>query len=171
MRARTSLATITAAVLGFVAVPAHAAPPADACALLTAAQISSDVGVTMGTGQHVTPTYVKTCTWTRSGAAANGARIVTISYQNAASFGGAKQMTMQMQAAAASQGGAGKAVFLQASGIGDDAFYANMGMATYMGLLVKKGDVSFKIAIYGAVPPDKAEAMEKSIAQQVLSKI
>lgn len=173
MRSKTSLATLSVAVftLAFAATPACASPPADACALLTPAQLSSIVGVTMGAGQHTTPTFVKTCTWTRSGGAPNGIRIVTVSYQNAGAFGGAKQMTMQMQAAASEKGAAGKAVFLPARGIGDDAFYANMGMATYMGLLVKKGDVSFKVAIYGAVTPDKVEAMEKSIALQVLSKL
>jgi hypothetical protein len=173
MHSKTAFATLATAAFAFAfaSTPAIAAPSDDACALITAAQVSSIVGVTMGAGQHTTPTFVKTCTWTRSGGAANGVKIVTVSYEDAAAFAGTKQMTMQMQAAAAAQGAAGKAVFLPASGIGDDAFYANMGMATYMGLLVKKGGVSFKVAIYGAVSPEKAEAMEKSIALQALSKV
>jgi hypothetical protein len=56
------------------------------------------------------------------------------------------------------------------SGIGDDAFYTSMG-AGYTALLVKKGDVVFKVAMYGDLPNEKKKEVEKTLALQVLSKL
>lgn len=165
--------TLALFIFAMAAVPrASAAPPEDACALLTAAQVSSVVGATFGAGTHVTPTYVKTCTWTATAAAANGSKYtVTVSYQAAQGFAGAKQLMQMAQAQAeAEHGKTGQLVNSSASGIGDDAFYSSMG-GKYTALLVKKGNVSFKVAIYGQLPTDKAKDMEKSLALQVLSKV
>lgn len=167
MKSKTALAAIVAAVFAFAATPALATPPDDACALLTAAQVTSIVGVTVGNGQHVTATYVKTCTWTPTAGASKGLSAVTVSYQSAASFSGAKQMSQAMTAN--SKPGSNMAT-TSATGIGDDAFYTTMN-GRYTALLVKKGNVSFKVAIYGEVPADKAKAMEKAIALQALSKV
>ena len=166
MASRTALVAITGAVLAFAAMPASAASD-DACALLTAAQVTSIVGVTVGNGQHVTPTYVKTCTWTPTPGSGKGLSAVTVSFQSAASFAGAKQMSQAMTA-----GGkpADQMATTSASGIGDDAFYTTMN-GKYTALLVKKGNVSLKIAIYGQVPVEKAKAMDKSLALQALSKV
>ena len=166
MYSKLGIAALAAAVLtlAFTSTPASAAPPEDACATITAAQVSSIVGVTVGNGEHVTPTYVKTCTWKPATGAGKGISAVTVSYQPATSFNGAKQMAAMMEA-----NSKGKMENSSASGVGDDAFYTTMG-ESYTAMLVKKGNVSFKVAIYGAVPPEKAKAMEKSIAQQVLSK-
>ena len=171
---KTAFATLAVAVFTFAltTVPASAAPPDDACALLTAAQVGAVVGVPFGAGTHVTPTYVKTCTWTATAAASNGTKYtVTVSYQAAAAFAGAKQMMQQSQAQVeAEHGKAGQLVNSSASGIGDDAFYTSMN-GKYTALLVKKGNVSFKVAIYGALAMDKAKDMEKSLALQALSKV
>src|SRR5512132_548065 len=106
MYAKTVLARLAVAVftLTFTATLASATPPEDACALLTAAQVGAVVGVPFGAGTHVTPTYVKTCTWTATAAAGNGTKYtVTVSYQSAQSFGGAKQMMQAMEAEAAAK--------------------------------------------------------------------
>lgn len=172
MYAKTALASLAVAVFTFVitATPASATPPEDACALLTAAQVGSVVGVPFGAGTHVTPTYVKTCTWTATTAAANGSKYtVTVSYQAAQGFAGAKQMMQQMEAETAAKH-SGQVANSSASGIGDDAFYSSMG-GRYTALLVKKGNVSFKVAIYGELAMDKAKDMEKSLALQALSKL
>jgi hypothetical protein len=57
-----------------------------------------------------------------------------------------------------------------ASGIGDGAYYTNIG-TTITNFIVKKGSVSFKLALYGATPPDKAIAMERTLALQVVAKL
>jgi len=53
------------------------------------------------------------------------------------------------------------------SGLGDDAYFLEFPNIT--SLFVKKGDASFKLVIYGAMPAAKAEGAEKALASQVLS--
>jgi hypothetical protein len=61
----------------------------DACSLLSPAQVSAIVGVAVGAGQHVTPTFVKTCTWKPTGS--SDIRAVTVNLQTSAFYDGAKQ--------------------------------------------------------------------------------
>jgi hypothetical protein len=169
MRANAALTALAVAVLvfTFAAVPwASAAPSDDACALVTQAQVSAAVGVSMGAGTHVTPTFVKTCTWSPS-PASKDVSAVTVSYQDAASFGAAKGLMQQSQAMANQKG---NNLAESASGIGDDAFYSSMGTG-YTALLFKKGNVALKIAIYGQMPADKKKAAAKTLALNALSKL
>jgi len=56
------------------------------------------------------------------------------------------------------------------SGVGDDAFYVTVGQI--VGLCVKKGSAAFKATVYSSsMPMDKRKGMEKTLAQQVLSKL
>jgi hypothetical protein len=57
-----------------------------------------------------------------------------------------------------------------ATGIGDDGYYTIMGTG-YTALMVKKGNVALKIALYGKLPMEKKKAVEKALAQQVVSKL
>ncbi len=169
------LAALTIAISAFAvlaAEPAAAAPPGDACALVTQEQVSSAIGVPVGAGSHVTPTFVKTCTWTPTGGNAKGVSAVTISLQPAESFAGAKSMLEQAKTMADAKGDRRAAQFTNASagGIGDDAFYTSMG-TSYTALLVKKGNSAFKVAIYGPLPVQDARAKEKELALAVLSKL
>jgi hypothetical protein len=41
----------------------------------------------------------------------------------------------------------------------------------YTALLVKKGDIVFKVAMYGDLPSEKKKAVEKTLALQVVSKL
>jgi hypothetical protein len=171
----TSLATFIAAILILTtatAPSASAAPPSDACALLTQAQVSTTVGVAVGAGSHVTPTYLKTCTWTPSGASTKGVKDVTLSLQAANSFEGAKQLMEQTKTMMAVKKDKDAAPLANesASGIGDDAFYTSVG-SNYTGLLVKKGNVAFKVAIYGDLATEKKKGIEKTLALQVISKL
>jgi hypothetical protein len=173
MCAKNRLALLTTAIFvgAIAAVPlASAAPPEDACKLLTQAQVSAVLGVSMGAGSHVTPTYLKTCTWTPADGGTKNRKTVTISFQSADSFGAAKKLMEQSQAMLKAEGdkGAGQFANASASGIGDDAFYTSMG-GNYTALLVKKRNTSFKVAIYGPLPVDEAKAMEKTLALEALS--
>jgi hypothetical protein len=40
-----------------------------------------------------------------------------------------------------------------------------------VGIIVKKGNVAFKVAVYGDIPIENKQAMEKTLAQQVVSKL
>lgn len=57
-----------------------------------------------------------------------------------------------------------------AAGIGDDAYYTSMG-STYTGVMVKKGNIAFKVAMYGDLPTEKKKAVERTLALQALSKL
>ena len=143
---------------------ATAAPSAqadiDACKLLTPAQVAAVVGVSVGEGQHVTPTFVKTCTWSASGK--SDVKTVTLYTQTATAYDGGKRMALQMAAAS-------KAGQTQPASIGDDGYYFVAG--DQVGLLVKKGANSFKMTVYATLPVDKKEALELTLAKQVLAKL
>ncbi len=130
------------------AIPALAAPPTDACAVLTAAQVSSALGAPVGQGSYVMPGFTKTCTWT----------IPT---------GGAVTLQLQsLQFFNAGKGALASSERTSASGVGDEAYYAVMDA-----LVVRKGSGAFKVAVYSSkLSQDQRKAVEKTIAEQALSK-
>ncbi len=170
MRSKTSLGAIILAIF-FVAAAtppsATAAPPTDACPLLTPAEISAVVGVSVGPGSHMTPTYLKSCVWAPPGGATKDFANVILALESASSFQAAKAM---LQAATQSGDGSRKSLTMtSASGIGDEAYYSSV--ASYTKLIVKKGDVVFQLVIYGNSPIEKKRDMEKALASKVISKL
>lgn len=87
--------------------------------------------------------------------------------------GGAEYVTLMLEGLDAYQ--AGKVamtkmiVVTSVSGIGDDAYYPAAGKN--VGLILKKGSVAFKVALYAGAPIDKKEAMEKTLASQAVSNL
>ena len=138
--------------------PSAAKADTDACTILTPAQVSAAVSISVSDGRHVTPTYMNTCTWNASGP---NVKAVTLYIQSAAAYDGGKQMASMM--AAASKGGA-----VKSASIGEDGYYFVAG--TQVGLLVKKGNTSFKVTVYATLPVDKKEAMELTLAKEALAK-
>ena len=156
MSSKISLGAIIAAVFiagAALAPPANAAPADDACSLLTQAQVGAGLGASVGAGSYVTPTFKKTCTWTVAG----GAEYVTLMIEGLDAYQAGKLAPTQT------------IVVTPVSGVGDDAYYLAVG--TNVGLIVKKGTVAFKVAVYGGVSLDKKEAMEKTLAAQAVSKL
>jgi hypothetical protein len=139
--------------------PAVASADTDACTLLTPSQVGAVVGA-VGAGAHVTPTFVKTCTWTPS--AKSHVTAVTLNVQTAAFYDGGKQRAAM--AAAAVKGNA-----LEAAAVGDDAYYFVGG--EQVALFVKKGAASFKLAIYATLPVGKKKAMELELAREVVQRL
>ena len=130
----------------------------DACALLTAAQVSAAVGFPVSQGTHVTPTFLKTCTWT--GSNSSGAQFVTLNLQTAAFFDGAKRQAGLVAAAGGS---------VKSAGVGDDSYYLVQG--TQVMLWVKKGGGAFKLAVYKQIPVEQKEKMELTLSRQVVQKL
>src|SRR3954468_21430479 len=115
------------------ALPLMAYAETDACTLLTPAQVAPAVGGAVSDGTHVTPTFVKTCTWTPSGKSKLGS--VTLNLQTAAFYDGGKRQAPTAAAAL-------KNAEIKPASVGDDAYYfVSGGQAA---LFVKKGAVSFK---------------------------
>src|SRR5262249_33149570 len=121
-------------------------------------QVSAAVGFPVADGTHVTPTFVKTCTWAGSNNA--GMQTVTLNLQTAAFFDGAKKQASMMTAAGA---------IVKPTGVGDDSFYVIEGPQVM--LWVKKGSSAFKVAVYKPIPADQKEAMELTLAKDVVSKL
>ncbi len=127
--------------------PAIAAPAEDACAVLTADQITRAIGAPVGNGSYVNPTFKKTCTWTAP------EKIVTLSFQKLEMYDAGKRTSLATPV----------------SGIGEDAYF--LGVGSTIGLIVKKGSVALKVAVYAKIPPEQSRAMERALAEQVLSKL
>lgn len=143
------------------ALPLMAHAETDACTLLTPAQVAAAVGGAVGDGTHVTPTFVKTCTWAPSGKSKLVS--VTLNLQTAAFYDGGKRQATLTAAAV------GKGTEIKPAGVGDDAYYFVTG--DQAALFVKKGAVSFKVAVYAKLPVDEKEAMEIKLAKEVVAKL
>lgn len=142
------------------AMPSAAQAATDACTVLTPAQVGAAVGASVAAGKHVTPTFVKTCTWVASGS--SKVKFVTLYLQTAAAYDGGKQMASQMAAV-------GKGAAVKPARVGEDGYYFVAG--DQVGLLVKKGSVSFKVAVYATLPVANKEAMELTLAKEALAKL
>jgi hypothetical protein len=130
----------------------------DACSLVTPAQVSAAVGFQVGDGKHVTPTFVKTCTW--SATAGGGVQTVTLNLQTGAFYDGAKKQAARMVAAGAA---------VKPAGVGDDSYFYVLG--TQVDLWVKKGNNACKITVYKQLPAEQKQALELSVAKQVIAKL
>jgi hypothetical protein len=156
MNSTCKLAIITA-VLFFFALgssrAASAAPPADACSLLTPAQVSAALGISVGPGKRLTP---RLCQWGTPDLAGKK-KGVMLTLQDPLAFTYAKMP-------------AGHGITkVPASGIGDDAVYGTTpGYPTV--LTVKKGDVVFVVHV-GGFPDDQIKAKEKTLALDILAKL
>jgi hypothetical protein len=161
MSLNPSLAPIVLAIfiVGAATAPsanAAPAPPDDACSLLTQAQVSAALSVSVGAGSYH-GTYKKTCTWNTTDAVTKGAKYVTLMLEGLDAYQAGKLAPVKT------------IVVTSISGIGDDAYYLAVGRN--VGFIVKKGDVAFKVAVYGDLPIEKKQAIEKTLAQQVVSKL
>ena len=58
---------------------------------------------------------------------------------------------------------------MEPAGVGEDSYYFVAG--DQVGLLVKKGSIAFKVAVYAILPVKNKEAMELNLAKEVLAKL
>jgi len=147
--------------------PVNANVPGDACALLTAPQVSSALGATVGPGKPILPNHTTTCTWLEQGVPEGTERNVSVSLMSVKSYDvGKTPMT-----------GITKT---PVSGLGDDAYFVEAhGLAA--GLSVKKGDAYFQVRTRsnptwfktGKTPESEAKdkAVDRAIALEILKKL
>lgn len=142
---------------------ASAAPPADACSLLTAAQVSSVLGVPAA-GKAMGP---KACMWVQTGVKPGSPRrrvdiVILIMQGYTQGYAVAKMPNAPTTAT-------------QVSGLGDDAYYLSMTSAhAYTELRVKKGSVAFSIRVQRSgtpFTPDQIKVKEKTLVQDALAKL
>jgi len=142
---------------------AHAAPPTDACSLLTQAQVTAVLGVPVGAGEKIAPNTSALCGWEVSGEKSFQRKRVVL---NIYTQMGSASPTQRFNYAKMPIKGITK---VPVTGIGDDAIFAvTPGFGT--GLLFRKGDAAFDLRVYG-FPNDQAEAREKQLAQDILARL
>lgn len=139
---------------------AGAAPPADACTLLSAAQVSAVLGATVGAGKPFSAAGMSSCLWVGPASSAN------VILTAADTYNSSKRIEEQV---AAEKDPDAPLSITPISGLGDEAYYAWMG--THGKLHGRKGNSGVMIEISGDVPPEKARAMEKTLAAEILSKL
>jgi hypothetical protein len=156
---KASVGAVLAGVLivGAAVVPSANAASDDACSLLTQAQVSAAVSISVGAGVACDSNVQEDLHWNATNVVAQAAKFVTLMLQGLDAFQAGKAALVKT------------IVVTPVSGIGDDAYYLAVG--TNVGLIVKKGNVAFKIAVYGDIPIEKKESLEKTLAQQVVSQL
>jgi len=121
------------------------------CSLLTSAQVTAAVGVSVGAAQPIATTG---CSWTAPH------MIVTLSLWDGSKWDQMKTPVPGMNRTAV-------------SGLGDDAFYTTIGPASgkqTATLSVKKGTTAYLIKVYGPNVTDEM-SMEKALAGNVLANL
>jgi hypothetical protein len=166
MHMKWEMAVISTALLAcaiFGAHPAFATPPTDACSLLTPAQVSAVLGVSVGAGEKILPTTTAMCGWEVPGDKGIGRKRVVL---NIYTQMGSRTPTQRFNTAKTPIQGITK---VPVSGVGDDAIFATTpGFGT--GLIFRKGDAAFDLRVYG-FPLDQIETKEKTLALDVLAKL
>jgi hypothetical protein len=136
---------------------AYAAPPSDPCSLLTTSQVSSTLGVTVGSGKAADP---RDCQWTQPG---GGLRAKSVLLEILGPMGKLTPVdrfdTAKMPVP--------RVVKTPVSGLGDDAVYVETGGVA---LYVKKGNFVFQIRVSG-FPVEEGKAKEKALARGVIAKL
>lgn len=155
----TALAAFSGAV--------NAAPPGDACALLSASQVSTALGASVASGQPLMPNNATLCTWSEQGVPAGTERNVTVTLMTAKSFENGKTPMTGMTKT-------------PVSGVGDEAYFIeSKGMVA--GLNVRKGTTAFQIRARsnpkwfrtGKTPESeqKDQSVERALALEILGKL
>jgi hypothetical protein len=136
------------AALGLGMADAQAGPAP--CSLLSSAEISAAVGVTVGAAQPIGTTG---CSWSAPH------MIVTVSLWDASKWS-------KMKA------GLPGVTVSSVAGLGDDAFFSTLGSAEkqFTTLTIKKGDTAYVIKVYGGSAAEQMSG-EKTLAGKVLAKL
>jgi hypothetical protein len=158
MQAKTAGALVSLCVaMGVALAPANAAPPTDACALLTQAQINSVLGASVAAGQHIGSNAL--CGWGQAG----GKRVVLSIYTQMGSMTPVQRFNMTKESPVKG------IVKTPVSGVGDDALYVTTpGLGT--GLFFRKGSAAFDLRVYG-FPLEQIKTKEKALALDAIAKL
>jgi hypothetical protein len=136
--------------------PVRAAPPGgDACAMLTASQVSMVLGLALSEGEHPIASSLLLCSWTAPAKPHAGLKKVSVSLMTERAFEVGKTAL-------------GDIAVIPLDAVGEDAYYTDArGLGTR--LAVKNGSVCLQIRVEGFAP-GKAKALEKALALQMLDR-
>ena len=156
-RSSALFATLVTAGMVVLASTAIAAPPTDACGLLTPAQASAALGGTVGAGKSVESTA---CQWAQQGRPGDVLLKLDVNLVTPERYARLKSVTV--------------GTVTPAAGLGDDAYYSTLqqGRTTLTTLNVRKGNTAVVIRVSGgAKPAEDYQAKEKAVAQVIVPKL
>ena len=138
---------------------ATAIPAADACSLLSLAQVSAALEVTSLAGRHPAPSVTSSCIWSDDANASASNRRVTLSLVSQRTFDFGKSMP--------------RAKITPAPGIGDDAYYEQFGSDS-PSLVARKGSAAISIRVLNGLKfkpftLDQEKSREATLAQAALA--
>jgi hypothetical protein len=133
-----------------------ATPPADACSLFTASQVSKALGVTVTDGQHPISSTLLLCGWAPAGGPQLDGKKLSVNLMTERAFEVGKTPAH----------GIAKT---PVSGVGDDAYFVTDG-GRGTGLAVKSGGIYVQIWV-GGFRAEKQKELEKALALQMLTKL
>jgi hypothetical protein len=148
-------AAVAIVALGAAALSSPASAANDACTLLTPAEIGAALGTAAGAGEPITLTDHKVCTWK----ATDGHSWVTLMLQTPGAFDSGKNLTNVSK----------NVVLTPVGGLGDDAHY--LAVSDQVGLVVKKGGLAFKVAVYQHGPFGPKQTAERSLAGKIVPRL
>jgi hypothetical protein len=163
MKFKQSLIIAVFFILAGGACRVDAAPPTDACSLLTQAQVSAVLGVPVSPGEKIVPTTTSLCGWEVPGEKTMDRKRLVLSIYT--QMGSSTPVDRFNRAKTPMQGITKTPV----SGVGDDAVSVTTpGLGT--GLIFRKGDAAFDLRVYG-FPLNELKAKEKALALEVVAKL
>jgi hypothetical protein len=148
---------VLAMCLGLVCAVPRAADAArgDPCSLLTQAQVSAALGVSVSAGK---PAGSKICRWAAPGGRPGVSPALVLTIHDAKEFEFAKAPAKNSSL-----------VKTPAPGIGDEAVLNTVGTVTAV-LFVKKGDTYFELHVYG-FPIDQTKTLETTLAKEAVANV
>lgn len=153
---RFKLSLVAAAFLMFAmgaAMTAQAAPPKDACSLLSVEQVSAVLGIKVGEGKPVSPSNDKLCQWDASVLVGKARKGVALALQS------------PQQASANARRLAGRNAKIPAEEFRGGAY--DMTMPEVGGVKVPKDSSVLQIRVFG-FPADQIKTEEKILADCVV---
>jgi hypothetical protein len=140
----------------------YAAPPSDPCSLLTTAQVSTALGITVGAGKQ---SGQADCQWSQPGSGFGGKGIlleILGPMGNLTAVDRFNTVKNPLPIRGITKEPVG--------GIGDDAVYIAYD-TTRISLYVKKGSSVFRVQVTGLKEKEDAKAKEKALALDVLANL
>ena len=128
----------------------------DACSLLTQAQVSAALGVTVKAGTHVIPSITQMCGWSAGRTPALSKRVV-VTLSTPEKFTRGKKPFQGITK-------------VPVSGISNDAYFVTAaGLGTTLNVL--KGNSAFSVSVKGEPSVEKVKSLEKTLALEIASRL
>lgn len=154
------LAFVALAIVATMGPSASAAPPNDACALVTQVKVSAVLGISVDAGKPTAGGH--DCSWSQNDSKSRGAMVLLEILGQMGNMTPADRFNTAKKPLPF-----GHITKTPVTGLGDDAVYVETSGAT---LYVKKGDFVFSIRVSG-FPLQQAKAQEKTLAQEILARL